>query len=225
MCARYTQFAALATLRKRFAVPKCDARLVARYNVAPTQEAPVVLLEGGRKLELLRWGLVPSWSKDPSIGQKTINARAETLPERASFRGPLKSRRCLVVTDGFYEWKTVGGKKKPIRFSLKGGEPFAFAGLWDVWKKPEGGELRSFTIVTTEANALIRPVHDRMPAILSPEEEDQWLAGEPQQALKLLKPLAPERMQSAPASPLVNSAANEGPALLEYTEPQGEFPF
>lgn len=228
MCARYTQTAALETLRKRFALQRAGADLAARYNVAPTQEAPVVLLEGGRKLELLRWGLVPAWAKDPSISQKLINARAETLADKPSFRGPLERRRCLVVTDGFYEWRTQAGKKMPIRYTLKGGEPFAFAGLWDAWKKPDGGELRSFTIVTTEANALIRPVHDRMPAILRPEDEEKWLAGDrkdPTSVLTLLRPLPPESMKAAAANPKVNSADNEGPELLEYSEPQGEFQF
>src|SRR5579859_6385875 len=150
MCGRYTQTASIKTLRERFGLKAAEQlELVPRYNIAPTQEAAVIVEDGGRALRMFRWGLIPSWAKDAAIGHKMINARAETAAEKPSFRKPFRSRRCLVVADGFYEWRAAAGGKVPTRVVLPSREPFAMAGLWDSWKSPEGKEVRTFTILTT----------------------------------------------------------------------------
>src|SRR5262249_8129107 len=148
-----------------------------RYNVAPSQLVPVVRLgaDGGRQLELLRWGLVPSWAKDEKIGYSLINARSETVAEKPSFRSAFKQRRCLVLESGFYGWAPRDGKKQPWLFGLQGAEPFAFAGLWERWEKGEGDPLETCTIITTEANDTVRPVHNRMPVILPHDSLAAWL--------------------------------------------------
>lgn len=198
MCGRYTQTAGLDALLKRFQAFAPQAlKLTPRYNLSPGQEAPVIL-QDRRELRLLRWGILPSWAK-----KDLINARAETLAEKPSFRAALSGRRCLVPADGFYEWRSPKGSKAPVRFALEDGGPFAFAGLW---------EAQGFAIVTVQANAVVRAVHGRMPAILRPEDEAAWLdpsSRDPQLLLPLLKPYPPERMRSAPASARVNSPAND----------------
>src|SRR5690606_7874863 len=146
------------------------------YNVAPSQDVLVIGLRlGARAAALHRWGLIPSWAKDPSIGYKMINARAETVHERPAYRGPFRSRRCLIPADGLYEWKREGKRKQPYRFLMKDEKPFAFAGLWDEWRGPDGQTIRSCTIITTEPNELLATVHDRMPVILPPDAYDEWL--------------------------------------------------
>ena len=170
-----------------------------------------------RKLELFQWGLIPSWAKDPKIGNKMINARAETLAEKPSFRSALKRRRCLVVADGFYEWKKTGAAKTPMFIQLKDGRPFAFAGLWEVWQPPDGSLIKTCTIITTEPNALMADIHNRMPAILSPEAYDLWLTpGElsADAVLPLLKPYDPTQMKATPVSARVNSPAVDAPELV-----------
>ena len=148
-----------------------------RYNIAPSQNSPtLVVKEDRRVLIMMRWGLVPFWAKEASIGYKIINAKSETLTEKPSFRKPFKEKRCLVLADGFYEWEKTDKKNKvPYRFVLKNRQPFAFAGLWDVWKTPEGDTLLSFTIITTRANELMERIHDRMPVILNEKDEAKWL--------------------------------------------------
>ena len=148
-----------------------------RYNIAPSQNSPtLVVKEDRRVLVMMRWGLVPFWAKEASIGYKMINAKSETLTEKPSFRKPFKEKRCLVLADGFYEWEKTDKKNKvPYRFVLKNRQPFAFAGLWDVWKTPEGDTLLSFTIITTRANELMERIHDRMPVILNEKDEAKWL--------------------------------------------------
>jgi putative SOS response-associated peptidase YedK len=149
----------------------------ARYNIAPTQQVAVIRrrAEGGNRLDFLRWGLIPSWAKEPSIGSRMINARSETIDEKASFRAAFKSRRCLVLASGFYEWEEVAGKKVPRYLRLKDGAPMVFAGLWECWKAPDGEIIESCTILTTTANSLIEALHDRMPVILKPEDFAVWL--------------------------------------------------
>lgn len=183
MCGRYSQSKDPAKLASRFGADSGGAAIRPHANIAPGQEAPVVIVEeapgrGGRRvLRLLRWGLIPSWAKDPAIGHRLFNARGETLAQKPSFRTPFFRRRCLVPADAFYEWRKnpLGRGKTPYRIALKSGEPFAMAGLWDRWVGPEGRAVSTFAIITTEANEALRPVHDRMPVILDPPEEETWL--------------------------------------------------
>jgi len=219
MCGRYTQCLDLKTLKERFRFADGPAELKPRYNITPTQEAPVVVEDGGRALRLYRWGLIPSWAKDPAIGHKLINARCETLPDMPSFRGPLKRMRCLVIADGFYEWvKPTGTKAKtPMRIVLGSRKPFAMAGLYDIWKSPEGQELRSFTIITTEAAGALKAIHDRMPVILDTGAEDPWLdpKSDPKDLRRLLVPCHDELLDAYAVSPLVNSPAHDLAACIE----------
>jgi len=220
MCGRYTQTTDLETLQGRFGFVASGVTLEPRYNIAPTQEAPVVVREDTRILKMMKWGLVPYWAKDESIGYKMINARAETLTQKPSFKKPFKERRCLVLADGFYEWRKTEKKgfKVPMRFVLKGREPFSFAGLWDVWQKPDGEKLLSFTIITTEANDLMRPIHDRMPVILPKEDEDLWLDPDLKDVNKLVPLLTPypsDTMDFYEVSTLVNSPENDIPECIE----------
>lgn len=193
--------------------------LTPRFNIAPGQDSPVVRhADGKRTLRLHRWGLIPSWAKEASIGYKMINARAETLAEKPSFRKALERRRCLVPADGFYEWMKEGRLKIPVRFILKSRETFAFAGLWESWKKPDGTDLLSFTIITTAANALIKSIHERMPVILPRELEGAWLDPALTDAAaleKFLAPYPPDRMEAYRVSTLVNSAKNDKPECIE----------
>lgn len=218
MCGRYTQTASVKELRERFQITASDIlELKPRYNIAPTQDAPVVIEDGGRALKQFRWGLIPSWAKDPAIAHKLINARAETIAEKPSFRKPFQSRRCLVVADGFYEWRRLAaGAKEPLRAVLPSREPFAMAGLWDLWKSPEGKEVRTFTIITTAPNEIMRPIHDRMPVILPRDAEGTWLdpTTPPKILTNLLMPWAGP-LETYAVSPIVNSPRNESAACAE----------
>ena len=188
------------------------------FNIAPTQKVLAIREESGeRDAAWLKWGLVPSWAKDPSMGARLINARSETVAEKPSFREAFKKRRCIIPADGFYEWQRTEGRKQPYFFQMRDGRPFGFAGLWERWEG-EGGELLdSCTILTTEANEALRPVHDRMPVILHPEEYSLWLeAGDRERATlrELLRPYPAEEIVSYPVSPLVNSPSNRGAELI-----------
>ena len=182
MCGRYTQLMAWSELVELYRIAAGAAaapNLPPRYNICPTQKVPVVRTAAGtgRELVMMRWGLVPAWSKDTAIGSRLINARAETVAEKPSFRGAYKSRRCLIPADGFYEWRRQGdGPKQPYRITLAGGAPFALAGLWERWEKaPDGKVLETCTIITTAANLFLRPIHHRMPVILDAAGHDAWL--------------------------------------------------
>ncbi|MFH1724017.1 MAG: SOS response-associated peptidase, partial [Elusimicrobiota bacterium] len=170
MCGRYTQTADIKTLQRRFGFRAEGAAFAPRYNIAPGQTAPLVVRDEARRLALMRWGLVPSWAKDPAIGHRMINARSETIAEKPAFRKPFEKRRCLVVADGFYEWRRAGRAKVPVRFVRKDGAPFAFAGLWDRWRVPGETPLDTFTVLTTSANSLVAEVHARMPVILREDD-------------------------------------------------------
>lgn len=224
MCGRYTQTADPDKLAQRFRLQTPGPGMSRRYNIAPTQDAPVVANDDPKRLRLMRWGLIPSWAKDEAIGNRMINARAETLAEKPSFKKPFERRRCLVLADGFYEWrKTPGVTKVPMRFVLKSREPFAFAGLWDLWRASDGKEITSFTIVTTEANDLLRPVHDRMPVILRREDEERWLdsnQADPSRFLPLLRPYPAAEMEGYDVSTVVNSPRNDVPACVAPTPTQ-----
>jgi putative SOS response-associated peptidase YedK len=219
MCGRYTLRASPEEVAEYFGVSEIS--LTPRFNIAPTQEVPAVMAsEEGRKLVMLRWGLIPSWAKEKSIGAKLINARAETVAEKPSFRSAFKHRRCLIVTDGYYEWKKEGARKQPYYITLEEVGLFAYAGLWEKWKTEEG-EISSCTIVTTEANELMRPIHDRMPAILDPKDYVEWLDPTPrpkEALLSLIRPYKPEAMRAYPVSTVVNNARNNSPSCLEELE-------
>jgi putative SOS response-associated peptidase YedK len=216
MCGRYTLTIDIKTVAEKFGVP-ASLDTSARYNIAPTQEVVSVMRNGASHLEWLRWGLIPSWAKDESIGSRMINARAETLTEKPSFKGLLRAKRCLIVADGFYEWKQENGSKIPMYMTLKSGEPFAFAGLWDLWKSPGGEHIRSCTIITTEPNDLVASIHNRMPAILLPGAYADWLDPDirDEQALShWLAPYPAEEMTARPVSRLVNDPRRDSPELI-----------
>ncbi|MCS6844043.1 MAG: SOS response-associated peptidase [Caldilineales bacterium] len=216
MCGRFSIFIDPARLAERFQASLPPQGLVPRYNAAPRQDLPVILNAEPHAIQLLRWGLVPSWAKDPAVGDRMINARAETLAEKPSFRAALHRRRCLVLADGFYEWQKLDGSKIPLRIALKSGEPFAFAGLWEMWQAADGSLLRTFTIVTVPPNELIAPIHDRMPAMLLPEHEAVWLDDRAGVAawLDVLRPYPADRLVAYPVSRRVNSPANDDPSVV-----------
>lgn len=215
MCGRYSFVVEDALIWERFGIRVRTAVYKAVYNCAPSQDLPVITSEGDGSLELLRWGLVPSWAKDPSVGARMINARSETVMEKPSFRNAFRNRRCLVPADSFYEWERQG-KKMPFRILLKSRMPFAMAGIWEQWEKRDGPLLRSFSILTTRANELIAPLHDRMPVILQAEAAHQWLTrGNETDLIRLLAPYPAEAMEMYPVSKLVNSPRNNDPRLHE----------
>ena len=217
MCGRYSLIADIGALQERFEFDGADLTHAPRYNIAPTQMALTVTNGHERCASYMRWGLIPSWAKSASVGSCMINARAETVAGRPSFRTALQRRRCLVLADGFYEWSRIGSSRRPMRITMASGGPFAFAGLWDVWRDPRGETIRSCTIITTAANELLSPIHDRMPVILPRELESLWLDHDMQDPAALGDILAPypsEAMEAYEASPLVNSPANDGPELV-----------
>ncbi len=220
MCGRFTLTADLAALQDAFPflveIPK---HLAPRYNIAPTQPIAVIPNDRQNKLDFFVWGLIPSWAKDPSMGSRLINARAETLAEKPSFRTAYKRRRCLVLADGFYEWTTVPGQKAkvPHYIQLESKEPFAFAGLWETWNAPDGSIVKSATIITTEPNKMMAKLHNRMPVILPPNVYEAWLNTEEKKAEELnplLKPYPAEEMMHYPVSRSVNSPANDVPECI-----------
>ena len=217
MCGRYTLTADPKTLQAEFGI-SIPENLAPRYNIAPTQPVPVVVAENGTpRLDVFRWGLIPSWAKDPRIGNKLINARAETIAEKPSFRTAFRRRRCLIPADGFFEWQKTPHGKQPVFIHLKNRRPFAFAGLWEQWLSPDGSEIFSCTIITTAPNELLKDVHNRMPVILPPDTRRLWLdSSQPSQhLLPLLKPYPATEMTFYPVSKLVNAPANDNPACIE----------
>ena len=228
MCGRFTQRMTWRELHERLDLIGAPLNLRPRYNVAPSQDVAVVrAAHDGRTLVMLRWGLIPAWAREPNIGYKLINARAETATEKPSFRSAYRHRRCLIPADGFYEWKREGKNRQPWLFEMPDGAPFAFAGLWEQWRIPEGPALtgslaerspgdtiETFTILTTAANGTVAPIHGRMPVILPLDAYGPWLAGED-------VPLAPylaEDMTAHPVSTLVNRPANDDPRCVEPIE-------
>jgi putative SOS response-associated peptidase YedK len=212
MCGRFTLTTNLGAIAKRFGVARFLEEVGPRYNMAPTQTVIVVSDDGTRHVTEMRWGLIPSWAKDPTIGNRMINARAETVATKPAFRAALRKRRCLIPADGFYEWQPVGRRKQPVYITLKSWEPFSFARLWEAWTSPEGEEVRSCTIITTEANDLLKPIHDRMPVILTREAERVWLdptIEDPARLLPLLTPYPAEEMEAYPVSLWVNNPLHD----------------
>ena len=220
MCGRYTLKTNSQELSNLFGLSE-ELEIEPRYNIAPTQQIPVVVEETSpesRTLEMMHWGLIPSWADDPSIGPRMINARAETVSEKPSYRSAFKRRRCLIPADGFYEWAKEPGGKQPYHLRLKSGDPFAFAGLWESWSMDGVEEIRSATIITTEPNEVASEVHNRMPVILPPDLYDVWLDPENDDREELLSMLAPypaEEMEAYPVSRDVNRPANDHPRVLE----------
>ena len=221
MCGRFTLRTPAEIWLPIFNLP-IQPDIPPRYNVAPTQLVSAIRHDGdgNRSLACLRWGLIPSWAKDKSIGNRMINARGETVADKPSFRGPFRSKRCLIVADGFFEWKKTPEGKQPVYICLQDERPFAFAGLWDRW---EGGEtIESCTVITTDANELLQPVHDRMPVILAGDDCELWLASDvpgsderkKAELLDLLRPFPADAMKYYPVSKLVNSPGNEQPACV-----------
>jgi len=214
MCGRYSFATEDELIWERFGVRVRTAIYKARYNCAPTQQLAVVSNVKPQELSFFRWGLIPSWARDPAIGHKLINAKSETVTEKASFKNSFRSRRCLVLSDGFYEWKK-GTVKTPYRVHLKTGDPFAMAGIWDKWVSADGEIIHSFAILTTGPNTLMQQIHERMPVILHREDEKNWLGNTAEsRLLELLKPYPTEFMEAYPVSTLVNSPKNEGPEIF-----------
>ncbi|MED4970777.1 SOS response-associated peptidase [Parageobacillus toebii] len=211
MCGRFSLTADIAQLQALFGFVYAGT-IPLRFNIAPSQQVLTVMEEDGARIgKMMKWGLVPSWVNDPKIGWKMINARAETVDEKASFRRALKRRRCLILADGFYEWKKEGEKKIPYRFTLQNEQPFAFAGLWETWDK-QGEMLYTCTIITTKANELVGTIHDRMPVILPQEWHDAWLDTKLEDTdyiKSLLQPYPAEEMKMYEVSTIVNSPKND----------------
>jgi putative SOS response-associated peptidase YedK len=222
MCGRYTLRVSPTELAEIFGVIN-SLELKPRYNISPTQTVAMVRQpeqDAGRELALAKWGLIPSWADDPKIGSRMINARADGIATKPSFRSAIKKRRCLIPTDGFYEWKPIEGEKTklPYHITVRDVPAFAFAGLWESWTGPDGINIESCTIITTEANELMQQVHNRMPVILDSADYDRWLDHGKQSAddvLDLLIPFPAERMQMTPVSTLVNSPKNERPECVQ----------
>jgi len=218
MCGRYTLTTPVETLAEEFDLTGPLPEVPPSYNVTPTEQVVAVIAgDGGRRLEMLKWGLIPSWADDPEIGSRMINARSETAPEKPSFRRAFRERRCLIPADGFYEWQRTDNGKQPFYFRMKGERPFAFAGLWESWKG-SGSEIRSCTILTTEANGLVGEVHPRMPVILAPEDYGLWLDPDVREAeplLPLLNPYPDDVMEAYPVTRFVNSPSNDDQRCIE----------
>ena len=217
MCGRYTLIADLGDLAQRFEFDGTDFSYDPGYNIAPTESVLTVRKIDGREPAFARWGLIPFWAKDPKIGARMINARAETVAEKPAFRNALKRRRCLVLADGYYEWQKTPVGKRPYRIIMKSGEPFAMAGLWETWKDPQGNVVPSCTIITTSANDYLAPIHNRMPVILTRESERLWLdAGvEDMNCLSgILTPYPDDNIDAYEVSTMVNSTRNDGPEVI-----------
>jgi putative SOS response-associated peptidase YedK len=198
MCGRFVLISDLKDIQDNFNVQDVLCEHQPNWNIAPAQLVPVVICHNGsNQLVCYRWGLIPSWSKDPSIAGMLINARAETVDQKPSFRDAFKKKRCLIVADGFYEWKNEANGKEPLYFYLKSGRPFGFAGLYETWKSPDKKKINTCVIITTSANELIKPFHDRLPVILSKDKERVWLdsdVADVSALLSILKPYPPDEM-------------------------------
>ena len=217
MCGRFTLTVDANSIQTYFPwLTGIPALMAPRYNIAPTQPIAAIPNDGRNTIDHFVWGLIPFWAKDPSIGSRMINARSETLAEKNSFKTPYKRRRCLILADGFYEWAKVPGQKakQPYYLQMEDGSPFAFAGLWEEWQSPEGSQLRSATIITTEPNALVAKVHNRMPVILHPDDYELWLSPKeqaPATLQHLLTAYPAEEMVAYPVSTMVNSPNHDRP--------------
>ncbi|MBN2472979.1 MAG: SOS response-associated peptidase [Pirellulales bacterium] len=222
MCGRFTLRAPASVVAKQFALFELPP-FAPRFNIAPSQPVPVVRLpprqpESPRELVWLCWGLIPGWAKDPAIGNRMINARSETAAEKPAYRAAFRRRRCLVAADGFYEWQRGGKRKQPYFIRLRDDRPFALAGLWESWEGPDHAAIESCTILTTEPNALMRPIHNRMPVILAEDAYQPWLdpgAQQPERLRAMLCPYPEQDMTAHPVGTYVNNPTHEGPQCVE----------
>jgi putative SOS response-associated peptidase YedK len=220
MCGRYSLEISPQQMMEMFGLHRLP-EITARYNIAPSQNVPAIVLapdSTGRIFKMLKWGLIPSWSKSEEFGHKLINARAETINEKPSFREAFQKRRCLIPTSGFYEWKKKGKEKQPYFIGLNDQEPFAFAGLWESWQQPDGPIIESTSIITTTPNPVVKEIHPRMPVILPPEAYALWLdrtVTRPEKLLPLLSAYPGEKMMTYPVSNYVNNPRNEDVKCLE----------
>ncbi|MFJ7940640.1 SOS response-associated peptidase [Peribacillus sp. NPDC096622] len=220
MCGRFTLFTDIEEIKERFDIQgSFDDEYQFSYNIAPSQSVLSVINDGERnRLGYLRWGLIPFWAKDVKVGYKMINARAETIAEKASFRNAYEKKRCLIIADSFYEWKKTPERKIPMRIKLKNHAPFGMAGLWESWKSPEGISIYSCSVITTVPNELMTSIHDRMPVILKPEDEKDWLnpsINDPAYLQQYLKSFDSEQMEAFEVSTDVNSTKNNSPNLIQ----------
>ena len=216
MCGRFVLVALADEIADMFELHSAPDPFAQRFNVAPSQQVAVITNERPKELAWHRWGLIPFWAKEAKIGYRMINARSETAAEKPSFRAAFRSRRCLVPASGFFEWRRRGKEKRPIYISLRDRPLFAFAGLWEVWRNPEGEFVPSVTILTTVANRFMADIHLRMPVILQPEDHETWLnPADRDEHQALLRPCAPELMQAWPVSTVVNRPANDTPETIE----------
>lgn len=219
MCGRFTLTKDKEEIAERFEIHIDPAMFSKTYNAAPSQTLPIITNTAPEQASFHKWGLIPHWAKDEKIGNKLINARGETLTEKPSFRDAAEKRRCLVITDGFYEWQRSGGEKQPYRITLADESLFTFAGLWESWSAPNGRDVRTFTIITTEPNGLMKPIHKRMPVMLTPENERVWISDEPlEKVLYLLKSYDEKEMNAYPVSSRVNSPKNNDISILNITQ-------
>lgn len=219
MCGRYSLTSSKIKIAEEFKLQEAHLKeLVPSYNIAPSQPVPVLLETPEPRVGLFRWGLIPSWAKDPTIGSRMINARKETLVEKPSFRSPFRKQRCLVLADGFYEWKGEGRTKTPYYVRLKSKAPFGFAGLWSQWSSPDGALIYSCAIITGEPNELLQLIHNRMPVILRRQRRERWLDPsnhDSKELMNLLEPYPSDEMEAYPVSKLVNSPANNTSECLK----------
>jgi putative SOS response-associated peptidase YedK len=218
MCGRFIWFSDRNKVKQFFDFEQTELAMEPNYNAAPGQDVYAIVNHGANTLARLRWGLVPSWAKDPSIGYKMINARAETLADKPSFRKALARQRCLILADGFYEWKREGATKTPFFIRMKDENPFGFAGLYEHWQDADGQTIESCTIVTTEPNSLLAPIHNRMPVIIPRDRHEQWLDPEivdKEPLLTMLKPYPAEQLESYQVSLDVNNPKNNSPELIK----------
>jgi putative SOS response-associated peptidase YedK len=214
MCERFYLTATPTEIRRQFKLDKAP-ELTPRYNIAPTQLSPIVISKGkGREILVARWGLVPAWSRDLSLGAGMVNAPAETLEAKPAYRVALQSQRCLVLANGFYEWQTRGARKQPYKIAVRNGALIGFAGLWERWTPETGEAVETFTIITTEASRLVREVHDRMPVIISPTDHQRWLTASVDAVKRLLVPYT-TGLTIVPVGERVNSIKNDDVSLLQ----------
>jgi len=220
MCGRYTLHHSIEAIAERFNVTNVAFQPEPRYNIAPTQEIPAITGEDERTLRGFVWGLVPFWAKDPRIGNRMINARAETVAEKPAYKHALSRRRCLIPADGFYEWMRTGDHRTPMHIRFRDERLFAFAGIWERWAPSEGDELLTCSIVTVEPNRVVAPIHNRMPAILAPEAEAAWLSSthNPAELLELLRSVEPDEMEAFPVSRRVNSPSVDDVSCIEASD-------
>ena len=222
MCGRFTITADGEVIVSEFGLPDVPFDYRPRYNIAPMQDVLAIVQDGEqRRAGWLRWGLVPKWADDPSVGTRMINARSETIMERSAFSEAFEQRRCLIVADGFYEWQRIGNIKVPMRIHLRDNRPFAFAGLWERWTRKGQAPLTTCTILTTSPSASIANIHDRMPVMLGERERELWLdrTAEPQALQQLLQPYPEEELHAYAVSQLINHVANDAPECVAPAEP------